>query len=316
MLVSNRNLLFQRSIFRFHVKFQGCTSSQWSIWVLWLTPVSVTENASVFPRHGIQRSAIHRFQTDQKPCNKHSQAPWVHPMGLVYLQKDKDAGWKQQFPKNRFFQIYGGFIYIFSWWGKPWYNPQQFTLKQTKWNPPSCANHHPVIRPPNRNQRDVANMVIDVAEFVRFCFFGGVQNLWTFSYTQNHHLFVYTSSKVEQLALPKMRKDWKTNSFPFFGPGKFSVAMSVKLPWAIFDFFRKIRGSLGPQFWESMNGDPHVDFWRRRPTPTEWKNIAPSNPSFFRGCVINFRGVRCTWWSHPPNRNPITPDELMEISPS
>ena len=315
MLVSNRNLLFQRSIFRFHVKFQGCTSSQWSIWVLWLTPVSVTENASVFPRHGIQRSAIHRFQTDQKPCNKHSQAPWVHPMGLVYLQKDKDAGWKKQFPKNRFFQIYGGFIYIFMV-RKTMVQSATIHLKTNKMKSTKLCQSSSSDPPAQQESARCGKYGDRCRRVCSFLFFWGGPKSMNISYTQNHHLFVYTSSKVEQLALPKMRKDWKTNSFPFFGPGKFSVAMSVKLPWAIFDFFRKIRGSLGPQFWESMNGDPHVDFWRRRPTPTEWKNIAPSNPSFFRGCVINFRGVRCTWWSHPPNRNPITPDELMEISPS
>ena len=36
MMVSNRNLLFQRSIFRFHVSFRGNIFKQTKIWMAWV----------------------------------------------------------------------------------------------------------------------------------------------------------------------------------------------------------------------------------------------------------------------------------------
>ena len=36
MMVSNRNLLFQRSIFRFHVSFRGSIFKQTKIWMAWV----------------------------------------------------------------------------------------------------------------------------------------------------------------------------------------------------------------------------------------------------------------------------------------
>ena len=207
----------------------------------------------MFPRHGIQRSAIHRFQTDQKPCNKHSQAPWVHPMGLVYLQKHlkmiKMRDGKKKFPKNRFFQIYGGFIYIFMV-RKTMVQSATIHLKTNKMKSTKLCQSSS-SDPPAQQESARCGKYGDRCRRVCSFFFGGGPKSMNISYTQNHHLFVYTSSKVEQLALPKMRKDWKTNSFPFFGPGKFSVAMSVKLPWTSMDyfrFFRKIWGSLETNF--------------------------------------------------------------------
>ena len=139
--------------------------------------------------------------------------------GGVYLrtfENDKDAEWKKSFQKNLFSQINGGpgFI-LFSWW---FTMVQSATLhlktnkmKSTKLcqssssDPPRPAGISGFVR----RYGDRCQL-----ECVRIFFWGDPKSM-NISYTQNHHLFVYTSSKVEQLALPKMRKDWKTNSFPF-----------------------------------------------------------------------------------------------------
>jgi len=172
--------------------------------------------------------------------------------------------------------------YIFSWWGKPWYNPQQFTLKQTKWNPPSCANHHPVIRPPNRNRRDVANMVIDVAEFVRF-FFGGVQNLLTFPILKIT-IYLYTPPlKLNSSPFQKWERTGRRIPFLFSGPANFQWLCQSNFhghPWTIFDFSGKFGEVSKPILriheWGSTRG-----FLRRRPTPTEFKH-SPFQPIIFQ----------------------------------
>ena len=168
--------------------------------------------------------------------------------GGVYLrtfENDKDAEWKKSFQKNLFSQINGGpgFI-LFSWW---FTMVQSATLhlktnkmKSTKLCQSSSSD------PPRptgisgfvRRYGDRCQL-----ECVRI-FFGGIQNLWTFPILKLT-IYLYTPPlKFNSSPFQNDGTGRRIHRIPFLlGPGKFSVAMSVKLPWTIFDFFRKIWGS-------------------------------------------------------------------------